>query len=136
MQSEPTKLESRTLYEKVGRRYVPVAEYSREACSHFREGSHLVVCRPGSTLTLYRVNPDHAGVIAALRQHEVAIGEAIRKAMRHKPRTEPLTPAQVKAWRVVSDTMGGVVSSAPQDVLKVIEEEVWRVAASGKVGQP
>ena len=52
-----------TLFKKVGRRYRPVAEH--EEWDSYPEGAHLVVCRPGSTLRRFRINPDTASLLAA-----------------------------------------------------------------------
>jgi hypothetical protein len=49
-----------TLYKKVGRRYRPVAEH--EEWDSYPEGAHLVVCRPGSTMRRFGIEPDRAGV--------------------------------------------------------------------------
>ena len=52
-----------TLYKKVGRRYRPVAEH--EEWDSYPEGAHLVVCRPGSRLSRFDIDPDRAGLLAA-----------------------------------------------------------------------
>ena len=52
-----------TLYKKVGRRYKPVAEH--EELDSYPEGAHLVVCRPGSTMRRFNIDPDRAGLLAA-----------------------------------------------------------------------
>lgn len=58
-----------TLYKKIGLRYKPAAEH--EEWGSYPAGAHLVICQPGSTLRLFNVDPDRAGLLAAavLRQY-------------------------------------------------------------------
>ena len=67
-------------YEKVGRRYVPVAEYDSDFLDSFSKGNTLVMCYPGGKSRRYNVDPDYAGLIAAGRVAEDAISRAIMKA--------------------------------------------------------
>jgi hypothetical protein len=85
-------------YEKVGRRYVPVAEYDSEYLDSFPKGNHLVMCYPGGTSRRFNVDPNYATMIAAGRVAEDAICRAISKAAELRPQRTPLTPRQKKAW--------------------------------------
>ncbi len=60
-----------TLYKKVGKRYRPVAEH--EEWDSYPEGAHLVVCRPGSTMRRFNVDPDRAGLLAAAERLREAL---------------------------------------------------------------
>jgi hypothetical protein len=53
-----------TVYVKKGRRYQAVGEYSPEFTDNWPEGYHLVICKPGSRLTRYGIDPDWATVQA------------------------------------------------------------------------
>ena len=44
----------KTFYEKVGRRYVPVAEYDSELANATRKGTNLVVTYDGGRTTYHR----------------------------------------------------------------------------------
>jgi len=85
-------------YEKVGRKYVPVAEYDNEFLDSFTKGNHLVMCYPGGTSRRFNIEPALAPMIAAGRIAEDAICQAISKAAELRPQRTPLTPRQKKAW--------------------------------------
>ena len=93
-------------YEKIGRRYVPVAEYDTDLLDSFSKGSHLVLCYPGGQSRRFNVEPNHAAMIAAGRVAEDAICEAMRKASEMRPQRTPLTPGQIKAWNKLAKEFG------------------------------
>ena len=88
----------KTYYEKVGRRYKPVAEYDSDYLDSFPKGAHLVMVYPGGSSRRFNIEPAYAPMIAAGRVAEGAITEAIRKASDLRPRSKPITPGQRKAW--------------------------------------
>jgi len=95
-----------TLYKKVGRRYKPVAEH--EEWDSYPEGAHLVVCRPGSTMRRFDIDPDRAGLLAAaepLREQIRALVVELHK-MRMRPTKRPLTLKQRQAWETFKGVMG------------------------------
>lgn len=93
-------------YEKVGRRYVPVAEYDSEYLDSFPKGSHLVMCYPGGISRKFNIDPNHAAMIAAGRVAEDAVCKAITKASEMRPRQTPITPGQKKAWQKLAKEFG------------------------------
>ena len=93
-------------YEKIGRWYVPVAEYDNNLLDSFSKGSHLVLCYPGGQSRRFNVEPNHAAMIAAGRVAEDAICEAIRKASEMRPQRTPITPGQKKAWEKLAKEFG------------------------------
>jgi hypothetical protein len=95
-------------YEKVGRKYVPVAEYDNEFLDSFTKGNHLVMCYPGGTSRRFNIEPALAPMIAAGRVAENAISKSIMdaSALRVPERQKPLTPAQAEAWRRLSELFG------------------------------
>ena len=93
-------------YEKIGRRYVPVAEYDNDLLDSFPKGAHLVLCYPGGSSRRFNVEPNHAAMIAAGRVAEDAICEAMRKASEMRPQRTPLTPGQIKAWNKLAKEFG------------------------------
>ena len=93
-------------YEKIGRRYRPVAEYDNDLLDSFSKGSHLVLCYPGGQSRRFNVEPNHAAMIAAGRVAEDAICEAMRKASEMRPQRTPLTPGQKKAWEKLAKEFG------------------------------
>ena len=93
-------------YEKVGRRYVPVAEYDNDFLDSFHKGNHLVMVYPGGTSRRFNVDPNYAGMIAAGRVAEDAICKAISKASELKPKQTPITPGQKKAWEKLAKEFG------------------------------
>jgi len=93
-------------YEKVGRRYRPVAEYDNDLLDSFPRGNHLVMCYPGGSSRRFNVEPNHAAMIAAGRVAEDAICQALHKASEMRPQRTPITPGQLKAWKKLAKEFG------------------------------
>jgi hypothetical protein len=93
-------------YEKVGRKYVPVAEYDNDLLDAFTKGTHLVQVYPGGASRRYNIDPAYAPMIAAGRVAEDAICKAISKASELRPKHTPITEAQRKAWAKLAKEMG------------------------------
>lgn len=98
----------KVFYEKIGRRYHPVAEYDNNLLDSFTKGNHLVMCYPGGTSRRFNVEPNYAAMIAAGRVAEDAISKSIMdaSALRVPARDQPLTPAQLKAWKALAKSFG------------------------------
>jgi hypothetical protein len=109
-------------YEKVGRRYVPVAEYNEEWLDSFRKGTHLVMSYPGGSSRRYNVDPNHAAMIAAGRVAEDAMCQAIRQASELRPRQTPITPGQKAAWEKLAQEFGDELATLQIDCARDIAE--------------
>ena len=86
-------------YEKIGRRYVPVAEYDSEYADSFPKGNHLVMCYPGGQSRRFNIEPNYAAMIAAGRVAEDAVCAAIAKSQELRPQKTPITEKQQKLWK-------------------------------------
>jgi hypothetical protein len=93
-------------YEKVGRKYVPVAEYDNDLLDSFTKGTHLVQVYPGGSSRRYNIDPAYAPMIAAGRVAEDAICETLRKASEMQPQRTPITLGQKKAWEKLAREFG------------------------------
>jgi hypothetical protein len=93
-------------YEKVGRRYVPVAEYDNDLLDSFTKGNHLVMCYPGGTSRRFNIEPALAPMIAAGRYAEDEICRALNLASEMRPARTPITPAQQRAWKKLAEAFG------------------------------
>jgi hypothetical protein len=93
-------------YEKVGRKYVPVAEYDNDFLDSFSKGTHLVMVYPGGQSRRFNIDPNYAAMIAAGRVAEDAICDALRKSSEMKPQRTPITPGQKKAWENLAKELG------------------------------
>ena len=93
-------------YEKVGRRYKPVAEYDNMLMDSFPKGDHLVMCYPGGSSRRFNINPAYAPMIAAGRVAEDAISKAVVKASEMRPHNKPITEKQKKAWEALAKAFG------------------------------
>ena len=93
-------------YEKIGRRYVPVAEYDNDLLDSFTKGTHLVDVYPGGSSRRYNIDPNYAAMIAAGRVAEDAICDSLRKSSEMKPQRTPITPGQKKAWEKLAKEFG------------------------------
>lgn len=101
-------MSKKIFYEKVGRRYKPVYEYDQTMMDAFPKGTHIVMCYPGGQSRRYNIDPNYAAMIAAGRVAEDAISKVIMdaSALRVPARDQPLTPAQLKAWKALSKAFG------------------------------
>lgn len=93
-------------YEKVGRKYVPVAEYDSQYLDSFPKGDHLVSVYPGGSSRRFRIDPAYAPMIAAGRVAEDAISQAVVKASEMRPHKSPITEKQRKAWENLAKAFG------------------------------
>ena len=100
------KMTKKIYYEKVGRRYVPVAEYDNDYLDSFPKGNHLVMCYPGGQSRRFNIDPNYAAMIAAGRVAEDAISRAVVKASEMRPRNKPITLKQKKAWEALAKSFG------------------------------
>ena len=98
-------------YEKIGRRYKPVAEYDNDYLDSFPKGSHLVMSYPGGTSRRFNIDPNYAAMIAAGRVAEDAICRAISKASEIRPQQTPLTEGQRKAWKKLAKEFGNELAT-------------------------
>jgi hypothetical protein len=89
-------------YEKIGRRYKPVAEYDSDYIDSYPKGSHLVVCRPGVTVRKFNIDPNYAALIAASHVAEDTLANALVKAgelrLQRPARERKLTEEKKIAW--------------------------------------
>jgi hypothetical protein len=109
-------------YKKVGRKYVPVAEYDNELLDSFPKGDHLVSVYPGGSSRRFNVNPAYAPMIAAGRVAEDEIAKAISKASELRPRQTPITEGQQKAWRKLAKEFGNELATLQIDSARDIAE--------------
>lgn len=93
-------------YEKVGRRYKPVAEYDNEYLDSFPKGNHLVMCYPGGSSRRFNIEPALAPMIAAGRYAEDAMSSVLVKASEMRPHNKPITEKQKKAWEALAKSFG------------------------------
>jgi hypothetical protein len=128
-------------YEKVGRKYVPVAEYDSDYLDAFPKGSTLVICYPGGQSRRYNIDPDYAALIAAARVAEDAMMQAMQKASELKPTQTPITEGQSRAWRKLAQefgtelcTLNGASSyDIAQAGLKALEQEADKLMTNESV---
>jgi hypothetical protein len=93
-------------FEKIGRKYVPVAEYDSDYIDSFKQGTHLVMVYPGGQSRRYNIDPDYAGLIAASYVAEGVMAKAMQAASELKPRKTPITRGQQRAWQKLAKEFG------------------------------
>jgi hypothetical protein len=93
-------------YEKVGRKYIPVAEYDKDFMDSFPKGNHLVMSYPGGSSRRFNIDPNYAAMIAAGRVAEDAISRAVVKASEMRPHKNPITEEQQQAWQNLAEAFG------------------------------
>ena len=128
-------------YEKIGRKYVPVAEYDSDLIDSFGKGSHLVICHPGGQSRRYNIDPAYAPMIAAARVAEDAMMQAMHKASELKPTQTPITEGQQKAWKKLAkefgDELATLSGASSYDIaqagLKALEGEAAKILTNPAV---
>lgn len=96
------------IYKKKGRRYVEIGVYDPEEM-YYPHGAHLIVARPGGTLTQYSIEPAWAAVDAAIVTAKDAMLEAMREASKMKllgPQGRALTAKERKGWDAYCQIVG------------------------------
>lgn len=81
---------SETIYRKVGRRYVSVAESDPCFYSAVPYGTHLVTVEKGSRATWMQVKPDEAALVAVIQRRYGEMCDAVSKL-----RTEGASTASI-----------------------------------------
>lgn len=112
----------KTYYIKKGRRYEPVAEYDQDLMDSYPKGSHLVVCRPGTTSRRFNIDPAYAPMIAAGTVAEDAICIALSKATEVRPQRKAMTQAEIDAWNNLIDVWGEEARSLIRPAIRDVAE--------------
>lgn len=112
----------KVFYEKVGRRYVPVAEYDNELIDSFPKGTHIVMSYPGGQSRRYNIDPNYAAMIAAGRVAEDAICSAMIKADEVQPQRKALTEAELDAWNNLIEVWGDEARSLRRPAIRDVAE--------------
>lgn len=94
------------LYEKIGKRYIPVAE--ERVWDSFPAGCHLVIVAPGSISRRFNIVSDNIGLAAAAMKIEGELAGIIMEASKARPQKQELTPSQRNAWEKLNKSMGGM----------------------------
>jgi len=115
----------KTFYEKIGRRYVPVAEYDSELANATRKGTNLVVTYDGVRTTYYNIEPALAPMIAAGGIFSEEVANAISEKSKYSiSTTAPLTAKQQKAWIALEKALG-------PDVVRLTSPSLHGCVAAG-----
>jgi hypothetical protein len=101
-----TIMTKKIYYERVGRRYRPVAEYNSEFLDSYPRGTHMVICHPGSVSRRYDIDPALAPMIAAGIYAKQEICSALVQASEMRPARTPITPEQHTAWQALATAFG------------------------------
>ena len=109
-------------YEKIGRKYVPVAEYDSEYLDSFPKGSHLVMVYPGGQSRRFNIDPNYAAMIAAGRIAEEKISSALVKASESRPPRKALTEKEREAWLNLINVWGEEARSLTRPSARDIAE--------------
>jgi len=119
-------------YEKVGRRYIPVAEYDSEFSDSLPNGHHLISVYPAGASRRFNIDLAFAPLIAAGIYARAAIEDALYKASERRPTREPITPEQLAAWQQLAEAFGDdlatLQSSSTHDIAQAGVEELQRQA--------
>lgn len=93
-----------TLYEKRGRRYIPVAD--DRAWDNWPHGTHIVhTPNDGGRSIRFSINPETAGLQAAIELKRDELVKEISSCFELQPCDKKLTPAEAKAWHAFTKAM-------------------------------
>ena len=108
------------LYEKIGRRYVPVGD--DRVWDHWPQGFSIVYVPTGGGRSIrYDINPDKARLLAAAKEKEEVLRKEIDACLRYRPTKRELTPAEAKAWRVFEKAINNPYCIERESVMGVID---------------
>lgn len=100
-------MSSRTLYEKKGNKYIPVLEQDIQSKGDIWEkGCHLVVCEPGIRRIQFRIEPNEAPVLAALKIHSDELARLIQESSFLEAEIEQMNESQLNAWESFKNALG------------------------------
>lgn len=100
-------MSSRTLYEKRGNKYIPVLEQDIQSKGDIWEkGCHLVVCEPGVRRIQFRIEPNEAPVLAALKIHSDELARLIQESSFLEAEIEQMNESQLNAWESFKNALG------------------------------
>jgi hypothetical protein len=123
-------------YEKVGRRYKPVAEYDNELLDSFPKGTHLVMCYPGGSSRRFNIDPNYAAMIAAGRVAEDAICRRIQQETELRPANREIDEETQRKWKKFIATIPedfrfmfthGCARDAAEAGVKAMQEEAEKL---------
>lgn len=83
-------METKTIYKKVNRRYIPIGLYDNEQ-QYKPIGAHLVIVSPNCTSTRYNISLDEAVVLAAVQNVRKALVDALVSATVMQPKEREYT---------------------------------------------
>lgn len=90
-------METKTIYKKVNRRYIPIGLYEPEQ-QYLPIGNHLVTVSPCCTSTRYNIAISEAVVLAAVQNVRTALVDALVKATELQPVDREMTVLEKQAW--------------------------------------
>ena len=131
-----------TLYEKRGRRYVPVAEYDTQP--YWGAGYWLVHVKPGIKTTKQLLDPAFAEVEAALQVAADAMVKAIEEeSVKKVPAycsSDVVLKNHEKAWAVYREAMGDeythiLKESSPRSIVEAAIEVLRKLLAERGVSR-
>jgi len=135
-------METKTIYKKVNRRYIPVGLYDQEQ-QYKPIGNHLVIVSPGCTSTRYNIQVDEAVVLAAVQNVRKALVDALDKSTELQPNDREMTSLEKQAWEAYKGIAGspkglmfeGVsMSDVVEKAMDVLQKELKEKSTScGKI---
>jgi len=135
-------METKTIYKKVNRRYIPIGLYDQEQ-QYLPMGNHLVIVSPGCTSTRYNIQVDEAVVLAAVQNVRKALVDTLYNAVVMQPSKRELNVLEQRGRDAYIDIAGlpvmlafdGVsMSDVVDKVLEVLKEELKeRSVSCGKI---
>ena len=135
------KLTTETIYQKEGRKYIPVAEglydmYQTRYRDVFPEGVHLIVVQPGSESRKFRIQADNVSLLAAAKLKQDKIRDIILEGHKLRPsERKPLTEHQRQKCDDFVASMGdGVYYLEYASVQEIIDNVIKELCDETNVG--
>ncbi len=119
---------SKTLYEKRGKKYIPVGK--DDFILPYGHGDYLVRVRKSSTSVHWLKKPisvNYAKVEAAMAEGAAAIARAISLHSESKPTSRPWTAKEVEAWEAYKKIAGSdaTLTLTSKSAQEVAEAAIW-----------
>lgn len=99
-------MNEKILYEKIGRKYIPVKQEYKYDC--LEKGHWLINIMPNSTSLRYKLNPEieYPNLAAALEEYKDEIVSCMSEASKLRPHSIKMSKKEIKAWNEYKKIMG------------------------------
>lgn len=126
MKTKPVEPTANTLYQKQGKKFVPVAEHF--AYDYFHEGWYTLHVTPGSrSMVSHHYRPNYEPLMCAAQDMKDELVKIIADASQPTPSPKPLSKKELSAWRDFEKAMASPVSLWSKSTYSIASKVVDKI---------